>query len=234
MNEPDALEGGKETGRIEAFSDGVFAIAITLLVLDLKVMPFAQLGSKPLLDFLREQWASYLAYVISFLTILIMWVNHHMLFRHIKRTNHPFLILNGLLLMGITVVPFPTSLVADYIQHDNQYHDARVALAVYSGLFTTIALVYNMLWRYASAHDRLLGPRVDRRAVAGITRAYRLGPLWYFIAFVAAIFNPAASLAINMGLAVFFAIPSAAMRPLREVWASIRNDRPGRGAQPGR
>src|SRR5262245_58066326 len=102
----------KETARIEAFSDGVFAIAITLLVLDMKVPGSKDLPADVrLISVLGRQWPTYLAYVTSFLTILIMWVNHHRLFQHIKRTDNPFLMLNGLLLMGVTIVPFPTGLV---------------------------------------------------------------------------------------------------------------------------
>src|SRR5436309_3204640 len=92
---PDTATEAKETVRIEAFSDGVFAIAITLLVLDLKVPRVHNLpGSQGLLDEMLHQWPSFLAYLLSFGTILIMWVNHHRLFTHIKRTNHPFLFLN--------------------------------------------------------------------------------------------------------------------------------------------
>src|SRR5713101_3913707 len=104
----------KETGRIEAFSDGVFAIAVTLLVLDLKV-PHRDSVNSGLMNILVKQWPSFLAYLISFATILIMWVNHHNLFNKVKRTDTPFMFLNGFLLFLITFVPFPTGLLAEYI-----------------------------------------------------------------------------------------------------------------------
>src|SRR3954466_11846030 len=109
----------KETGRVEAFSDGVFAIAITLLVLDLKVPPDAGSNAE-LWAALVGQWPIYFAFLSSFLVILIMWINHHRLFTHIRRTDNVLMMLNGLLLLGITVVPFPTRLLAEYFQHEGR------------------------------------------------------------------------------------------------------------------
>ena len=95
-----------ETARIEAFSDGVFAIAITLLVLDLKV-PRGLAEGRTLADALLAQWPAYLAFASSFMTILIMWVNHHRIFTLVGRSDERLIFYNGLLLMGVTVVPFP-------------------------------------------------------------------------------------------------------------------------------
>src|SRR5258707_7291898 len=106
----------KETARVEAFSDGVFAIAITLLVLDLKVprdVPADHLAAE-----LLRSWPSYGAFLVSFATIGIMWLNHHRLFTLIHRVDHALLVLNGLLLLTVTVVPFPTSLLAAYLGRD--------------------------------------------------------------------------------------------------------------------
>ena len=101
----------KETARIEAFSDGVFAIAITLLILEIKI-PGA--GSADLSRQLLRQWPSYVAFVISFAFIGIMWINHHRLFTHIKRANNVLLFLNLLLLLGVCAVPFPTAVLAQH------------------------------------------------------------------------------------------------------------------------
>jgi uncharacterized membrane protein len=125
----------KETARIEAFSDGVFAMAITLLILEIKVPHHSETGAGLGAQLLR-QWPSYVAFLTSFATIGIMWINHHRLFTHIERSNHALLILNGLLLLGITVVPFPTAVVAEYIGHEGQ----QVAAMVYTGTFLTIAI----------------------------------------------------------------------------------------------
>jgi uncharacterized membrane protein len=190
----------KETARVEAFSDGVFAIAITLLVLDLKTPP----ESASLLAGLLAQWPVYAAYLISFLFILIMWVNHHRMFEHISRVDNNFLYLNGLLLLGITVVPFPTSLVAHYLFSDDQ----SVATAVYSGWFFLIAIFFNLIWRYAYSRGRLLSEH-DRHAGLAevITARYRWGPYTYLAAFALAFVWAPASLALNVALAVFYALP---------------------------
>jgi uncharacterized membrane protein len=198
----------KETARIEAFSDGVFAIAITLLVLDLRVP-----AQPPLLSGLLEEWPVFLAYVISFAFILIMWVNHHWMFQHIVRVDSPFMLLNGLLLLGITAVPFPTNIVAQYVLTP----DANVAAAVYNGWFLLIAIFFNLLWRYAASNGRLLSKNDHDAGLARvITARYRWGPASYFVAFGLAFIWAPASLAVNLGLAVYFALPrEVALRWLR-------------------
>src|SRR5262249_53574333 len=135
----------------------------------------------------------------------IMWVNHHRLFQHIKRTDNPFLMLNGLLLMGVTIVPFPTGLVAEYLHH----REARAAAAVYSGCFVVIAIFFNVLWRYASHRGRLLGKNYNPHVVNGITRQYSFGPVMYAVAFAAAFISVTASVGICLGLACFFAVPGS-------------------------
>src|SRR5678816_1520173 len=171
----------RETNRIEAFSDGVFAIAITLLVLDLKV-PRELLAGQRLAEVLLAQWPVYLAFLTSFATILIMWINHHRLFTHISRCDDQLLFFNGLLLLGVVLVPFPTSLVAEYLGQPGQ----TTAAMVYNGTFIAIAFCFNLLWRSASKHGRLLHADHDRDAVAQITESYRRGPLAYVLALVLA------------------------------------------------
>ena len=137
-----------ETGRVEAFSDGVFAIAITLLILSVGIekAPHGNLGS-----YLVDLWPAYVAYAVSFLTIGIMWVNHHLLFDNFARVDRPMLLLNILLLMLIAFVPFPTAVLAQFIQTDG----ARAAAVLYGAtliaflsattsliLFAAIALFY--------------------------------------------------------------------------------------------
>ena len=198
--------GEKETGRVEAFSDGVFAIAITLLVLNLKV-PAASAGG--LVPALARQWPTYLAYLTSFATILVMWVNHHRLFTHIRRTTGAFLFLNGLLLLFVTAVPFPTSLVSAHLRSS----DARAAAAIYAGTYFLIAVAFNVLWRYASGGMRLIDPRSDPGDVRAITRNYRFGPVLYFSAFLLAFVSVPASLGLCAALAIFFAVTGSIERP---------------------
>jgi uncharacterized membrane protein len=195
MNSPSAE---KETGRLEAFSDGVFAIAITLLILNIEVPP---LDGGTLAAAILRQWPAFLAYGVAFLTILIMWVNHHALFRHVRRIDRPFLILNGLLLMMITFVNYPTALLTRYLTHEQ----GRTSAAVFfSATFVILAILYNVLWRYAAHNGRLLGPHPNRAAVQTITRQYLFGPLIYGLALILAFFSPPASLILNGLLAIYF------------------------------
>jgi uncharacterized membrane protein len=203
--EGEAEDSG--TGRLEAFSDGVFAIAVTLLVLQLKV-PEIDLATKKLpnlANFVVDQWAAFLAYAISFLTILIMWLNHHNIFKLIRRSNHTFIMLNGVLLMLITFVNYPTALLAPALTSGTA-DDKQLAALIYTGTFVVTAVFYNVLWRYATHNGRLLGKNADRKLVAQITREYRLGPLVYLVAFLLAFVYVPASLALTAALAVYFAL----------------------------
>lgn len=194
----------KETARIEAFSDGVFAVAITLLVLDIKVPTLPAVDPKASLAHeLIGQWPSYVAFITSFLTILVMWVNHHRIFGLIKKSDDRFLLLNGLLLLSVTLVPFSTSLVAAYIRHP----EARLTVLVYAGTCEFLALCYRGIWHYASYNGRLLARDHDAVAAAGITNSYRYGPLLYAIAFSVGLLNAMACIGLCMALAIFFTIP---------------------------
>lgn len=197
----------KETGRLEAFSDGVFAIAITLLILQIP-LPHEAKNGPSLLTQLGSQWALYLAYIVSFMTILIMWVNHHTIFRLIHRSDQLFLVLNGLLLMVITFVNYPLAILAESLQgpYSNKLDtDQHTAALFYSGTFIIIAIIYNVLWRYASHNRRLLSRSADPLIVETITRQYRFGPLFYAASFLLAFVSVWASLGLNLLLAVYFA-----------------------------
>lgn len=190
----------RETGRVEAFSDGVFAIAVTLLVLLIPI-PVVQPGHS-LAESLGGQIWAYIAYVVSFLTILVMWINHHNLFRQVVRADRAFLILNGLLLMVVTFIDYPTALVARYFATADQ----RTATLLYAGVSVLMAICFYVLWFYASRGNRLLGRRADPAAVAAITRAFRFGPLIYVVIFLIAFLSPAVSLVLCGVMAVYYAI----------------------------
>lgn len=176
----DKMMERKETGRIEAFSDGVFAIAITLLILGIRVPRPDDIGANgSLLRSLIALWPHYLAFITSFATILAMWVNHHRIFTFVHRSDHFFLYWNGMLLLLITFLPFPTTLLAEYLLHPQ----AKVAGAVFAGTLVAIALTFKGLWRYASRTHRLISHNIDAKDVEQITTQHRFGPLMYFIAF---------------------------------------------------
>jgi uncharacterized membrane protein len=190
-----------DTGRLEMFADGVMAIAITLLILEVAV-PHVEGGS--LAGALARQWPSYVAFVVSFLTIGIIWVNHHHMFKLIARTNHSFLILNVLFLMTICILPWPTALLADYARDSE---GAPVAAAVYGGVMTGVAIMFNVVWRYAAKDQRLLVAGISREAIARSHRNYLAGPIVYGAATVIAFIEPYVSIGIYAALAVYWLLP---------------------------
>src|ERR1051325_4965783 len=168
-----------ETARVEAFSDGVFAIAITLLILEIKVPPVGHDGH--LREALAQLWPSYLAYVASFATIGVMWLNHHRLFTLIVKNDDGIVALNLLLLLPISWTPFPTALLAEHLHGP----DSVAAGVVYAGSFFLIAIIFNLMWRYAVMRKAV----ADHLDVQGITRHYALGPLMYAVLVVVAFMN---------------------------------------------
>jgi uncharacterized membrane protein len=199
MDEP------KETGRTEAFSDGVFAVAITLLVLSFQPPTIhSSLTDRALLDSLPGQLPMIIAFVTSFATIGIMWINHHRLFSHIKRSDTGLLLLNLLLLLLIVFIPYPTALLAQQYAAHPEGHYAAV---LFNGTYFMMAVCFNLLWRYASYHNRLLGKNTDQHAVAAISRQYLFGPISYIITLGLTLINVPASLFLNFILALFFALP---------------------------
>jgi uncharacterized membrane protein len=133
-----------------------------------------------------------------------MWVNHHHMFRLIERANHTFLMLNVIWLMTIAFIPWPTALVADQIRDA----DGRtVAALVYGGSMVAIAVMFNVVWRYAAKGNRLLDSQADTAAVERINRSYALGPISYAVAALLALVNAYASLITYAAMAVFWALP---------------------------
>jgi uncharacterized membrane protein len=191
-----------ETGRVEAFSDGVFAIAITLLILAVGIEQSIAHGGVE--HVLLHLWPAYIAYAVSFLTVGIMWVNHHQIFRHFRRVDRPLLLLNILLLMCISFTPFPTRVVAD---HATNEADRQSAAVLYGLTMTLTAICFFAVWYYGSR--RLLRPDTDMREVSGITRSYLPGAPTYALATAIAFINSIASLIIFGAIAIFYAISSS-------------------------
>lgn len=203
-----ATARGRNTDRLEAFSDAVIAIAITLLVLEVRVPHLEEgEGRAELWDKLGGLWPSYLGYLISFVIIGIMWANHHEIFRHVARTDHYLILINTLFLLCVGFLPFPTALLAEYLGEEGE----RVAVVVYSGWLLATALSYYLLWWYPSHNRRLIAADADAQAVDTITRRFRLGPPSYLLAFVLAWVYPPASLALLALLALLYVLPNAAM-----------------------
>jgi uncharacterized membrane protein len=188
-----------ESGRVEAFSDGVFAIAITLLVLEIKV-PEDQ-GDR-LWSALGTMWPSYAAYVVTFLIIGVMWVNHHTVFQYIARVDRTLLFLNLVLLMGVAALPWPAAVVASYLREGN---GAQVALVVY-GLFMVFhALVFQAMWWHLTRTGHLFDERVDVEAARGTRARFALGSVAYPITVGLAFVSAPLTLAVHGLLAVYYA-----------------------------
>jgi uncharacterized membrane protein len=194
--------GDPDTGRVEAFSDGVFAIAATLLVLEIAVRSTA----RPLGDELLRLWPSYLAYATSFLTIGIMWVNHHACFERIARVDRVLLFVNTALLMCVSFVPFPTRLVAEHLHRSGE---GAAALA-YGCTLTLTAILFNVLWRRASSGRRLIAADVAQARVDEITRSFRPGAFVYAGGTLLSLASPVASIAVYLALALFY-VPSGSL-----------------------
>jgi len=181
------------TGRVEAFSDGVFAIAITLLILEIRVPHTGAEGG--LWTGLAALWPSYVAFVLSFFVILVMWVNHHELMRLVRAVGYPFMFANGLVLLTVTFVPFPTAILAEHLAKA----EAKTAVAFYCGTFVVIGLAWLVLF-WTIVRGRLFRADVDARTIRRIRRAYLAGPLVYGAATLVALAQPALGLALNASL----------------------------------
>jgi uncharacterized membrane protein len=190
-----------DTNRLETFADGVFAIAITLLVLGIGV-PAADV---PLGPALLDQWPTFAAYVVSFLTIGITWVNHHQLFVLIGRSNITFAFINVVFLMVIAFLPFPTALVAERLASGV---DAQLATILYGVTWSLIAVMFNVVWIYASGGGgRLLKPNVEAQVRQAGARGYQYAPLLYLAITALALINPLISLAGYLLYAIYWILP---------------------------
>jgi uncharacterized membrane protein len=221
------------SGRAESFSDGVFAVAITLLIFNLLPIGSGGLSWRSL----GAAWPQYAAYVVSFLSIGIMWMNHHTLFGHITRIDRPLLVLNLLLLMGVVAIPFPTALVAEHLTGPRSA-GGSVAAVVYGLVMIVISLCYNAIWEYLVRHAEALGSpatrQVLRHSVPGIGvrlspdvtfPRWSIGLIGYLAGtLIAAFASPGAALAVYGLLAVFYLF-----NHLPDPAAIAASSAPGRG-----
>lgn len=198
MNDVSTERG---TERLEAFSDGVFAFAITLLVLNL--YDPATRGSANLFAGLLAEWPAFFALFISFVHILIMWMNHHNMFNYIRRVSREFMFLNGLVLLFVVLTPFTTLLVSEHLL-DDQSH---VAAAVYAGTFFVVGVTWNLLWHSSTIHGhRLISEEVPEEQVKQIAREYSVAPIFYGLALFVALISAVASLIITVAVAIYFGV----------------------------
>ncbi len=191
--------------RLETFADGVFAIAATLLILNVDTQvagDVTNLDSK-----LLDIWPSYLAYAVSFVTIGIMWVNHHTIMNQVVRIDRRFMFATIGLLMCIAFVPFPTRLVAEHIRGEG----AEAAALAYGLTMVATAIMFDITWFYASVGGRLLSRDADPAVVSGLNRGYLPGPWIYLAATLIAFASPGASVILFGAIALFYVVESSTL-----------------------
>jgi len=189
-----------QTARLLTFSDGVFAIAATLLILDVQLPE----NDQSLAHQLVHLWPSYGAYAISFVVIGIMWINHHAIFEQINRVNRTFLVINIFFLLVIAFIPFPTRVLAEQL-----HGDARTAAFFYGLTMVLMAATYNALWFYAAHDNRLIAPYADPRVVSGISRSFRPGIPIYAVATLSALLSAWLAVALFAAIALFYVLESS-------------------------
>ena len=192
----------QETSRLEFFSDGVFAIAITLLIIEIKVPTEAEAHAGLYLALIAK-WPSYLAFAIGFVTTLVCWINHHFIFSYIVRTSPAFNIVNALILFVVAFVQFPTAVLAEFITG----HDVRIAVQLYAIAYILIATVYRVVWGFACRHS-LTAEDVDAITVRGVKRMYNLGVVHTLLAFAVSFWSLITSLLLFIPLFSIFIVPS--------------------------
>jgi uncharacterized membrane protein len=197
------------TNRLEAFSDGVLAVAITLLVLNLRV-PDPK-ATANLADALLDQWAIYAAYATSFITIGIIWINHHAMIGRLRQADHGILFWNLLLLMSVGILPFATSLVATYLNEGHS--EAHLAAAIYSGSLLVMSLMFSVLNRQILlVKSDMLEEEIPEQQRREIFKRAVTGIVPYVIATALAPVSAYATLAICAAVAVYYALPRASGR----------------------
>jgi uncharacterized membrane protein len=187
------------TTRLETFSDGVFAIAATLLILEIQLS-----GHGSVTHELVHAWPSYVAYAISFLTIGIIWVNHHAVLQQIGRVDRTFLFLNVIFLMIVAFSPFPTRVLAEHLRDGS-----KPAAFAYGVSFTLMAISYGAMWFYAARGRRLIAEDADQRVVSGISRSFAPGSFIYGAATLSSLVSAYLAVALYAVIALFYVVESS-------------------------
>jgi len=195
----DSASVHRPPGRLVSFSDAVFAITVTLLVLEIR--PPADYSD--LLHGLVALWPSYLAYALTFLFIGQVWANHHVMFDHIRAADRVILLLNTLLLMIVAFLPFATSVLAGAVRSG---HGLRTAVVLYGIVFDATALAFNAIWRYARRHH-LLSEALDAAGATAIGRRFQLALAWLTAGTLLGLLIPFLGIVVIAAFNVFYWLP---------------------------
>ena len=190
--------------RIEAVSDAVFAIIITLLVIDLRVPREEALRDASLARALLHQWPAYVAFVVSFLQVGVVWANHHVMFHYIRRSDHRLLVYNLLLLLCTAVLPFTSALLSEYARAGAA--ELRIAALLYSGALGAAGVFFSVTWQHA-LNAGLVKSHADPHRLHALRRHWMLVPVFYAVAFALALVNPRLSLGMYLVLLFYYALP---------------------------
>ena len=192
----------KETLRIETFSDGVFCIAVTLLSIEIGVELHGDITNKGLQEALLSKWPICLAYVISFVNVLLAWIGHHGLFKMLRQSNNSIMITNGLLLMMVALVPFPTKTLGLFLLTSA----LKTAVIFYTGYFVLISLAFRLLWYAANRKKGLLIDGITEKQIKQTTRNENIGLVCNSIIFAVAFINPWAALVLSFVMWMYWIV----------------------------
>ncbi len=193
--------------RLEAFTDGVFAIAITLLVIEIR--PPEVEDGHTLAEALWDQWPSYVAYAVSFLVIGVMWVNHHRMFDPVRAVDTPLLLLNLHLLLWTALIPFPTAVVAEQLHGEDTYPET--ALALYGGVILGCAVAFVCLFFWITRDDHLLDSLPPREVVRAARLRFSLGLVVYSLALALSFVSAPLALAMHAAMALYYAFDQSSV-----------------------
>lgn len=202
MNNTPEIQLQKETLRIETFSDGVFCIAVTLLSIEIGVELHGDVTNKELTHALFAKWPIYLAYVISFINVLLAWIGHHSLFKMLHKSDNSIMITNGLLLMLVAMVPFPTKTLGEFLLTGG----FRTAVIFYTAYFVLISIAFRLLWFAASRRPGILMNDVTAVHIKQTTRNENIGLICNIIIFAVAFINPSLALTLSFAMWVYWLV----------------------------
>jgi len=200
VSTPSEIQQQKETSRIEAFSDGVFCVAITLLAIEIGIQAKKDETNDGLIKLLLSKWPLYLAYLISFVNVLLAWIGHHSLFKNFKNTDNAVMITNGLLLMLIAIAPFPTRTLGLFFQTGA----FKAAVVFYTGYFVLISIAFKLLWYAASRNKALLMHGITDSQIKRTTRNENIGLICNTIIMLVAFINPWIALSLSFAMWVYW------------------------------
>ena len=207
MTTTNLLDETESTSRIEAFSDGIFGVAITLLAIDLKAPALETISNHHLLDSMLERWPEYLAVLSSFASVLLMWMSHHEVFKKVAKVDVSLMLANGLLLLLIIGVPYPTSIMSRYILTDaGQY-----AAAFFAGYCVLVNGAFRLLWYVVSHKHRLLKRSVTQKTVTTFTKAMSMGVPAYLVIALFAFISPLGSVLLCNAMWIYWSFASTKM-----------------------